>query len=81
MRPVPPQSSHFSAPAFLPLPLHIGQIASPVCGVPGAASSPGLRCASALTWGTGEEGVIMASFQVLKHHRSIVGMRASRAAR
>jgi hypothetical protein len=42
MRPVPPQLRHSWPRAVLPLPLHSGQMSSPVPGVPGGASSPGL---------------------------------------
>jgi hypothetical protein len=42
MRPVPSQFGQLSPRADFPLPLHCGQMSSPVPGVPGGASSPGL---------------------------------------
>jgi hypothetical protein len=42
MRPVPSQFGQAPPRAALPEPLHSGQISSPVPGVPGGASSPGL---------------------------------------
>jgi hypothetical protein len=41
IRPVPPHLGQ-AEPSMRPLPWHCGQISSPVPGVPGAASSPGL---------------------------------------
>src|SRR4051812_40680013 len=47
MRPVPSQLRQVAPFASRPRPIHSGQMSSPVPGVPGFASSPGLRgCSS-----------------------------------
>jgi hypothetical protein len=57
--PVPPQFGHIAWSALLPLPLHSGQVFSAVWNAPGAASSPGLRCAASVFVGTGEGFIAM----------------------
>jgi len=55
--PLPPQLVHIALLAVRPLPLQTGQGFSPVCSVPGAASSPGLRMAA--DGSGGEEGLLI----------------------
>ena len=57
--PLPPQFEHMALSAVLPLPLQTGQVFSPVCSDPGAASSPGFFVVAAGM--SGEEGLLMKS--------------------